>query len=251
MDKTKLGDRMKEYENQSQTKLIRRLPVIIRVDGKAFHTFTKGLNKPFDIDFYDIMMHTMKKLCQQIQGCVLGYCQSDEITLVLVDYKNINSDAWFDNKVQKMVSTSAALATLYFNQEVESKNCVSVVYFPDEENLWKKRCLKATFDSRVFNLPKHEVVNCLIWRQQDAIRNSIQALAQSRFPHSEIQGLNCSELKEKLSVEEGIHWDGLPNELLRGACCIKDVDGNWIIDHHIPLFTEEKDYINKLVMLEQ
>lgn len=101
MDKTKLGNRMKEYENQSQTKLLRRLPVIIRVDGKAFHTFTKGLNKPFDIDFCDVMKHTMKKLCQQIQGCVLAYCQSDEITLVLVDYKNINSDAWFDNKVQK------------------------------------------------------------------------------------------------------------------------------------------------------
>lgn len=252
MDKTKLGDRMKEYESQSQTKLLRRLPVIIRVDGRAFHTFTKGLNKPFDIDFQNIMINTMKKLCQEIQVCVMGYCQSDEITLVLVDYKNINSDAWFDNKVQKIVSTSAALATLYFNQEVETRNCFNAEYYKIFENLWEKKRLKATFDSRAFNLPKHKVINCLIWRQQDAIRNSIQALAQCHFSHKEIQGLSCDELKEKLFSEKAVNWDdNIANDFKWGVCCVKDDNGNWVIDYDIPLFTEDRDYVDKLVMLEQ
>ena len=98
-----LGTRMKEfYESVPKTKLMRRTPVAIRIDGKAFHTFTRGFNKPFDDVLISAMQDTMKYLCKNIQGCVLGYTQSDEITLILVDYKRLNSSAWFDYEVQKM-----------------------------------------------------------------------------------------------------------------------------------------------------
>ena len=111
-----LGDRMKGYENVTRTKLVRRMPVIIRIDGKAFHTFTKGFDKPFDSLLMDAMNRTMKYLCENIQGCMLGYTQSDEISLLLVDYQTLTTDSWFDDTVQKMCSISASMATLAFNK---------------------------------------------------------------------------------------------------------------------------------------
>lgn len=117
MTRDDLGDRMKDYyESRSKTRLTRRMPVIIRLDGKAFHTFTKGFKKPFDMIMVKAMQETMKYLCENIQGCVLGYTQSDEITLVLIDYQNLNSDAWFDYEVQKLCSVSASMATFAFNR---------------------------------------------------------------------------------------------------------------------------------------
>ena len=111
-----LGKRMKEvYEQVPKTRLVRRMPVAIRIDGKAFHSFTKGFKRPFDELLIDCMQQTMKYLCENIQGCVLGYHQSDEITLILVDYKNLNSGAFFDYEVQKVCSISASMATMYFN----------------------------------------------------------------------------------------------------------------------------------------
>ena len=111
-----LGNRMKNYEHTSRTYLTRRLPVIIRLDGKAFHTFTKGLKKPFDEILIDAMWETAKYLCKSIQGCKIAYVQSDEISLLLTDYDTIESCAWFDNNIQKMVSISASMATLAFNR---------------------------------------------------------------------------------------------------------------------------------------
>lgn len=111
-----LGTRMKTfYEGIPKTRLMRRCPVAIRIDGKAFHTFTRGFNKPFDAVLIEAMQETMRYLCENIQGCVLGYTQSDEITLILVDYKKLNSSAWFDYEVQKMCSIAASMATMAFN----------------------------------------------------------------------------------------------------------------------------------------
>ena len=122
MIKDALGDRMKKYyEEVSKTRLVRRMPVIIRLDGKAFHTFTRGFKKPYDQVLGNSMVRTMEYLCQNIQGCIFGYTQSDEITLVLVDYKNLNSAAWFDYQVQKIVSVSAGMASMYFNKIFCSK----------------------------------------------------------------------------------------------------------------------------------
>ena len=116
-----LGERMKEYEMQSRTRLLRRVPVIIRLDGKAFHTWTRGLDRPFDRNLMHIMQKTMLALCEQTQGCVLGYTQSDEITLVLVDYQKIESMAWFDNQVQKMCSVAASIATSAFEKALHEE----------------------------------------------------------------------------------------------------------------------------------
>ena len=115
-----LGKRMKEYYEQvPKTRLVRRMPVAIRLDGKAFHTFTRGFKKPFDDILIKSMQETMKKLCESIQGCVIGYTQSDEITLILQDYKELETAAWFDYEVQKMCSIAASMCTLYFNQILE------------------------------------------------------------------------------------------------------------------------------------
>ena len=120
--KDELGDRMKSYyENRSKTFLARRTPVIIRLDGKAFHTFTRGFNKPFDGAMCNAMQETMKYLCENIQGCVLGYTQSDEITLVLIDYQKLTTDAWFDYNVQKICSVAASMATLIFNRRFQEQ----------------------------------------------------------------------------------------------------------------------------------
>ena len=229
---------------QASSKLLRRTPVIIRIDGKAFHTFTRGFEKPFDKFLVRAMQFTTKKLCENIQGCVIGYTQSDEITLVLVDYKNLDTCAWFENKVQKMVSVSASMATLYFNQYLHET--LNKDMEQDEFQFLCDKRYKAMFDSRVFNVPLHEVVNNLIWRQQDAERNSIQGLAQSLYPHKEIEGLSCNELQDKMFTEKGVNWNDLPVYLRRGSCVIKK-DNEWVVDREIPRFTEDRDYIFKLV----
>lgn len=276
-NKDSLGDRMKEYEYVTRNYLTRKLPVIIRIDGKAFHSFTRGFKKPFDEVFVKSMQETMKYLCENIQGCVLGYTQSDEITLVLVDYQNREADAWFDNNIQKMASISASMATLAFNRVFQSEinqyewdwrisltpQSVSI----QEANTKYVNTLKeaarkgAMFDSRVFTLPKEEVVNCLIWRQQDATRNSIQSAGQANFSHSQLHGKNCSDIQDMLMLEKSINWNDYPTHLKRGTCCIKKpfkinegteqetIRNKWVIDDDIPIFTQNKDYVNKLVFI--
>lgn len=270
-----LGDRMKTYEYVTRTYLTRRTPVIIRIDGKAFHTFTKAFDKPFDEVFIKTMQETMKYLCENVEGCVLGYTQSDEITLVLCDYKKLTSQAWFDNNIQKMCSVSASIATMVFNrffEETVETYANSVPYYGsiypcDEQeeiyiNILKKAVRKgAMFDSRTFNIPKEEVNNCLLWRQQDATRNSIQAVAQANFSHKQLEGKNCNELQEMLWQEKGINWNNLPTHLKRGSCCVKEqyemeangekvMRSKWIIDNEIPIFSQDTNYVNGRITFE-
>lgn len=244
-----LGDRMKNnYEDRSKTKLTRRTPVIIRLDGKAFHTFTRGFKKPFDEIMIKTMQQTMQYLCENIQGCILGYTQSDEITLVLVDYKKLNSDAWFDYEVQKIVSISAAMATLAFNKYYGT-NIAEMTETIEDFKKYATKLDKALFDSRAFNIPKEEVANCVLWRQLDAERNSVNSVAQSLFSHKELQGLNLKDTMAKIEQEKGIIWGELPTVQKRGSCCIKK-DEKWIIDGDIPRFIDEgRDYIEKLVFV--
>ena len=237
MIKDALGDRMKHnYEEVSKTRLTRRVPVIIRLDGCHFHTVTRGFKKPFDEVMIKTMQDTMKYLCENIQGCVLGYTQSDEITLVLQDYRELGTDAWFDYEVQKMCSVSAAMATYAFNK-----------YFKERAHAWAdgqhtaylnglvdEDCQKqmevynkviedgAYFDSRVFNIPKEEVTNCLYWRQKDAERNSINSLAQSLFSHKSLQGLGLKDTLTKIEQDGGVVWGNLPTTYKRGSCCKKE-----------------------------
>ena len=218
-----LGDRMKHnYEDRSKTRLTRRMPVIIRLDGKAFHTFTRGFKKPFDEIMVVTMQQTMQYLCENIQGCILGYTQSDEITLVLQDYYKLETDAWFDYEVQKIVSISAAMATLAFNKYYQ-ENVGQMTDSLEDFRKYASKFNKALFDSRAFNIPKEEVANCLIWRQLDAERNSVNSVAQSLFSHKELQGLNLKDTMTKIEQEGGIVWGNLSTRYKRGSCCFKDV----------------------------
>lgn len=251
MKKDNLGDRMKEnYENRAKTQLLRRTPVIIRLDGKAFHTFTRGFKKPFDNILTEAMQQTMLTLCKEIQGCVLGYTQSDEITLILTDYKKLETAAWFDYDVQKICSVSASIATLAFNKCFLKEMMQNKVGLANSVHFqaWTKGAL---FDSRCFNIPKEEVANCILWRQQDAIRNSINSVGQANFSHKELQGLSTDQILGKLLEEKQIDWNKLPVHLQRGSCCIKrEVNGvdSWFIDTEIPIFKgEDRDYIEKLI----
>lgn len=286
MDKTSLGDRMKNnYENISRYYLTRRMPVIIRIDGKAFHTFTRGFKKPFDDILVKSMQETMKYLCENIQGCVLGYTQSDEISLVLTDYAELTTDAWFGNNLQKMCSVSASMATMafnkYFAQEVDrwgaetfgyewyegGTNDPEVINTPE----WKlagtySKVIDngAMFDARAFNIPKEEVCNYFIWRQQDSARNSIQSVGQANFSQKELHGKSCSNIQDMLMIQKGINWNDYATALKRGSCCIKIDDGitkydevgnicdyipssKWVIDNEIPVFTQDRNYVEKLI----
>ena len=268
-----IGKRMKEYyENIPKTKLMRRAPVIIRTDGRAFHTFTRGFKKPFDEILIKSMQETMKYLCENIQGCVLGYTQSDEISLLLVDYKNLNSSAWFDYEVQKMCSIAASMATMAFNKSFTKNaeefmtDCASNYEMEGlcgkgtEEyklcEVYQKAIEKgAIFDARCFNIPKEEVTNYFYWRQLDAIRNSIQMVGQANFSHRELQFKTCEDIKDMLYVKDEIIWELLPIYKQRGSCCIKQdhiyeniLRKQWVIDNNIPLFKDEgRDYIEVLV----
>ena len=277
MDKTKIGDRMKNnYENITRYYLTRRMPVIIRLDMKAGHTFTKGMKKPFDDIFVKTMQDTMKYLCENIQGCVLGYTQSDEISLVLTDYAELTTDAWFGNNLQKMCSVSASMATLAFNKAFND----NIVKYIDNnldadcgvtkdlteytKILINARNKGAMFDSRVFTIPKEEVCNALIWRQQDATRNSIQSVGQANFSQKELHGKSCNDIQDMLMLQKGINWNDYSTTLKRGSCCIKIDDGitkydevgnicdyipssKWVIDNEIPIFTQDRNYVEKLI----
>jgi tRNA(His) 5'-end guanylyltransferase len=271
--KDSLGDRMKEnYENRAKTYLTRRTPVIIRLDGKAFHTFTKGLKKPYDEIFHNTMNATMKYLCENIQGCKLGYTQSDEITLLLTDYDTLDTDAWFGYNVQKMCSVSASMATMAFNQYLSlaykefEENIYEAWNISDEEMKYcdtlRKKLHSAMFDSRCFNIPESEVTNCFIWRQQDATRNAIQMLGQCNFSHKELQNKSCNDIQDMLMVQKGINFNDMPTEFKRGVCCVKEkypaVDlstysgpiesitrTRWILDKEIPIFTQDRNYIER------
>ena len=270
-----LGIRMKTfYEQIPKTRLMRRTPVAIRLDGKAFHTFTRGFQKPFDEILVKSMQETMKYLCENIQGCVLGYTQSDEITLILVDYQKLTSDAWFDYEVQKCTSVAASMATMAFNKffaknikeyDMEWKcsltpQCMSIqkAHYDYIETLEKAMNKGAMFDARVFNIPKEEVANLIYWRQLDATRNSIQMVGQSIFSHKELMNKTCNMIQDMLMTQKGINWNDFPTHLKRGSCCIKEKYNvnlvertRWIIDKEIPQFKgEDRDYIERLINFE-
>lgn len=201
--KDQIGKRMKEYyETRFRSYIPRRTNVIIRIDGKAFHSYCRGLDKPFDYQLIDDMIETTKFLCENIQGCKLGYCQSDEISLLITDYDKISTSAWFDYNVQKMTSISASIATAKFNELRPGK--------------------LAMFDSRVFCIADpQEVVNYFLWRQIDATRNSISMAAQSMFSHRELHKVNTSQMQDKMMLERGVNWNDYPVNAKRGAAIVK------------------------------
>lgn len=262
-----LGDRMKEYyENRSKSYLTRRTPVIIRIDGCHFHSFCRGLRKPYDPTFIKAMQLTTKDLCENIQGCKIGYVESDEISLLLTDYDTLRTEAWFDYSVQKICSVAASMAAMYFNkhwsklvEEFYEENVEDNWHEDEDERYYndvlkKKVELGGYFDARAFNLPESEIVNYFIWRQNDATRNSIQGLAQANFSQKQLQGLNNSQLQDKLHEEKSINWNNCSVVEKRGTCVKRNVTegkSNWIIDTNIPIFTQNRNYIEEALPKEE
>lgn len=236
-----LGDRMKGYENSYRVYLPKRMPVIIRVDGKAFHSFTKGFKRPFDDLLISCMQTTAIRLCNQIEGAKLAYVQSDEISILLTNNDTIETEPWFSNNLQKLASIAASMATLAFNREwnnlvdeydmdYEAFAMFDEPYEKEEKRELQNRLFHAydkasrngaLFDARAFILPEDEVVNYFWWRQLDATRNSIQMAAQYYFSHNELQGLNCNELQNKLLTEKNVNWNNYPTSCKRGSCILK------------------------------
>lgn len=272
--KNDLGDRIKTYyENRTRLYLPRRTYTIIRIDGKAFHTYTKKLNKPFDSDFIDDMNETAIKLCEEIQGAKMAYVQSDEISILLSDFDTIYTDAWFDGNVQKITSISASIATAKFNN---LRLIRELLNYPDEEkyNTWEFDTTieqnLAYFDSRVFTIPSLvEVENYFIWRQKDAVKNSISCLAQSLYSHKELLGKNSNE-KQEMCFQKGQNWNNLPISQKRGSIILKQYyipDGSFVtfnsdnplldynnftirtrwVNDDPPIFTQDKEFLKKII----
>lgn len=265
--KDSLGDRMKEYyENRSKTYLTRRTPVILRLDGCHFHTFTHGFKRPYDEVLHTCMDETLLYLCRNIQGCKFGYTQSDEITLVLTDYDTLTTDAWFGYSVQKMCSVAASMATYIFNKwfdkmvnkwhinhyamRVVDGEYVYAWDTPENEAVYHNYLISqaegAIFDCRAFNIPEDEVTNCLIWRQQDATRNAIQMLGQTYFSHQELQHKSNNDIQDMLMLQKNINFNDMSTEFKRGTACIRTLTG-WKLDFEMPILTQDRDYIESRI----
>jgi tRNA(His) 5'-end guanylyltransferase len=270
-----LGDRMKDfYEDRTRYKLARRTNTIIRIDGKAFHTYTRGLKRPFDEGLMEDMNKTAEFLCQNIQGAKFGYVQSDEISILITDYDDISTHAWFDGNLQKMASIAASLATAKFNQlrtlrRMEELHDYEIMNVVEETKL-------AMFDARVFQIPyQEEVINYFIWRQQDATRNSISSVAQANFSAKELHGKKTNEMQDMLMLEKGINWNDFTPREKRGSVIRKvektymklqsgqtvqvdpsQVDprlnetfsrNKWEADKETPIFSQDKCYFRELM----
>ena len=284
-----LGNRMKTFHEEiPKTRLMRRMPVIIRNDGCNFHTLAREFKRPFDDVLIKTMQETTKYLCENIQGCSLGYTESDKISLLLIDYQRFKTSAWLDYEIQKMCSISASMATIAFNRFFH-KNIADMIWngkYSGSEvrytNIYNDALKKgAMFDTRVFNIPKEKVANYFYWRQLDCSKNSIQMVGRANFSHKELQNKSCNDIQDMLMTQKGIDWNDFLTYQKHGSCVIKEnyfqscEDGKfiklsdgcsdpyedkesengvwrsrWIIDKDIPIFKDEgRQYIEKLVYI--
>jgi len=260
MSKDSLGDRMKSYEDSYRITLPIRMPVILRIDGKAFHTYTKGCKRPVDKGLVDCMDETAKFLCENIQGSQIAYVQSDEISILINNYQTLDTQPWFENNLQKMVSVAASMAGVTFSMisdKIWGDDCVEggdgyPVCIPIRK--------PAYFDCRAWILPESEVCNYFLWRQQDATRNSVQMLARTLYSHKQLENKANAELQE-LCFQKGINWNDCPTTQKRGRCIVKQTTlkegknpktgevfmaqrSEWVVDTEIPVFSQDRNYIN-------
>lgn len=247
-----LGDRMKGYERSYDSNIISRVPVIVRVDGKGFSKWTKkvGCKKPFDDLLGTAMSESMRETASSIEGCLFAYTQSDEMTFVIRNDQSLESTPWFGNRVQKICSVIASMVTANF---------VSPPGAPP-----------AYFDARVFAVPDiNEAINCLIWRQNDAVKNSISCACYYEVAKSVgkktarklMHKLNQKQQQELLFNQTGINWNNYPAKFKRGIGCRKvkkilKIDGNicqrssWEIDDDLPTFAQDRLYLFDILKVE-
>jgi tRNA(His) guanylyltransferase len=202
--KDSLGDKFKELESLTDVRLMRGLPALARVDGKAFHTFTKGLDRPYDSRLSNLMVDTAKFLAQETNA-LLAYTQSDEISLLwYADPTSPGSQIFFDGRVTKMVGELTALASLYFNELLPN-------VLPD------KAGRRTRFDARIFNTPSQDdSVLYFKWREKDATRNSVSMAASAYYSHKQLEGKNTSQ-KHDLLFAAGVNWNNYPTFFKRGT----------------------------------
>ena len=244
-----LGNRMKGYENVTRNYLTRRTPVIARLDGVSFHTFTKGFGKPFDRLLWTTMYKVAKKLCDEVQNCVFAYTQSDEISLVLIDYYNLNTDVWFGNNIQKICSVIAAKASVYFNEILHDEIFKQERNARYQESLLKIIEKNAFFDARCFNIPREEILNYFIWRQKDCQRNSVSAIAQTYFSNKELYQKSTRERIEMINqyAEENnlVKYEEFDKMFLKGVTVFPKGD-ILALD-----FIEERDKLNEMLGVKE
>ena len=234
-----LSSRMKDYEKTSDFSLQRKMPVVGRLDGKSFSRLTRNLNRPFDSAFHECMVAATTALCGEIQGCQIGYTQSDEITLLLTDWKTFNTDAWFGYRLQKMCSVSASIASVAF-ATAWRRNFGSITSPP------------AYFDARFWNLAPEEVNNMFLWRQRDAEKNSITGLAQAHFSHKELHCKSGSDKQDMLmELSPPVNWNNIDTWKRRGSAITKvsyekngAIRTRWEEDKETPIFSKDTNYIN-------
>lgn len=264
---------MKEnYENRTRYSLPRRTYTVLRIDGKAFHTYARDCERPFDEGLIADMQNTAKALCESIQGCKLAYTQSDEISLVLTDFDQIETEGWFDGNLQKMVSISASIATSEFNKLrlLRKVSTYTVQTFPTEDEYLHyidpgihdeiTGFNTANFDSRAFTISsRSEVMNYLFWRQQDASKNSVSMVARSFYSHKELEGKSTNEMQEMIFQKSGKNWNNYPTYQKRGSCAYRaKADfgpeaafgrAKWIIDRDIPIFSSDWTWLENKIPL--
>jgi tRNA(His) 5'-end guanylyltransferase len=215
-----LGDRIKRYESIHEHYFLPKTPIIIRVDGKAFHTWTKGCQRPFDQTLITCMFESAKEVAKQMQGCKALYAQSDEVTFVLTDDTTLESQQWFGGRQNKIESVTAAMMTAYFNKFwVENEYGDGYmgdghVYFDDYIQNYKP----AIFDARAFQCPKDDVANVFLWRVKDWERNSLNMYCEQFFSHKDLQGKNRADRHEMLH-NIGHNW--------ATECTDQQKNGSW------------------------
>lgn len=248
-----LDTRMRDYEKASKLYLTKRMPVVIRIDGRSFSKFTKNFEKPFDRLLSKAMQFTMKYLCENVQGCKFGYAQSDEISLILVDYDDIKKSAWYNYNVQKLCSVVSSMATMYFNKiyrELTNTIYNNSVNKNSDQNyyeLYSTKFDEATFDTRCFNVPENDICNYIIWRQRDAARNSVSSLGQKYFAQNYLNGKHSFDIINMLIDRYNVHWESFPNTYKYGSACFITNEG-WVIDCNIPRITEDRQYVESRVI---
>lgn len=203
---TDFDKRMKEIEHRVRIVLPPVNYYIIRLDGRAFHTFTKPFKRghssdPFSYDLHDAFVYACEKLADEIDGCLAIYTQSDEVSILLKGKQHETMTPWFGGNIMKLTSITSSIFSCYFNDKIESDKF-------------------AFFDSRAFHIEDNEVNNYFIWRQQDAIRNSVSMYAQRNFSHKELQGIDVKGQKEMLK-NKGLDWDELDEWKKKGTLFLK------------------------------
>jgi tRNA(His) guanylyltransferase len=265
-----IGHRMKtKYESVFGALVPQRTYILLRIDGRAFHYYTRSSVKPFDSGIAEAMDEGALAICAEMMGCRFAYGQSDEYSFLATDFETYQSESWFGGNIQKIASVSASIFTAAFNSaRLKQQNNQG------KETDWihVKRLVSATFDARVFVIPSRtEVENYFIWRQQDAARNSLNMLASCHYSHKELLNASNGDRHELLR-KVGINWNDCPTDQKRGRVVLRRersrqvtyihkktkesvtedvVETFWELDREIPIFTQDRTYLDRLIPIQE